>query len=155
MNNEVNFKREWYLKCEKMKMVITFFGLDYLEETILDLGKNPPDNSINPYDETTKKNIIDYVCDEAPYDLTLMNLLVSYYDGKSNDVESRWKIVKNDEKLLDQIASIVWKLNIFNLYEDIAEVDEYILNVGDLKLILSKPQLVEKYLITNIVLLYI
>ena len=155
MNNEVNFKREWYLKCEKMKMVITFFGLDYLEETILDLGKNPPDNSINPYDETTKKNIIDYVCDEAPYDLTLMNLLVSYYDGKSNDVESRWKIVKNDEKLLDQIASIVWKLNIFNLYEDIAEVDEYILNVGDLKLILSKTQLFEKYLITNNVLLYI
>jgi len=49
VNAEIKSEREWYLKCEKMLMVITFFGLQAdLENTIVDLKKNPFSVIFNP-----------------------------------------------------------------------------------------------------------
>ncbi|MEN6552193.1 MAG: hypothetical protein ABFC34_04815 [Methanobacterium sp.] len=148
VNAEIKSEREWYLECEKMLMIIAFFGLKKeLKNTIIDLKKNPPDSSNN-------KPIIDYVCEKASFNSTLMNLLVSYYDGENNKVESYWSEVKKDKKLFDKIANIIWDLNIFNLYNDIEIVDKNVLSVDELKPILSKSQQFEKSLIMNNVLLY-
>lgn len=148
INDKIKSEREWDLKCEKMSMVITFFGLqNELENTIVDLKKNPPNNS-------DKKTIIDHICEKAPFNSTLMHLLASYYDGESNDVEIYWKEVKNDNKLLDQIVSIIHNLRIFNLYSNIDRLDKNILSVNELKQILLKSQEFDKSLITDNVLLY-
>jgi hypothetical protein len=148
VNAEIKSAREWYLECNKILMIITFFGLQKdLKNTIEDIKINPPDNS-------NYKTVIDHVCEKAPFNSTLMNLLVSYYDGENNKVESYWSEVKKDQKLFDKIANIIWDLNIFNLYNGIEKLDKNALSIDELKHILSKSQQLEKSLITNNVLLY-
>lgn len=147
MNEKIKSEREWYLKCEKMSMIISFFGLqNELENTIVDLKNNPPNDLDN-------KTMIDRVCEKASFDPTLINLLESYYNGENSKVESCWKKVKNNNKLVDQIVSIIWNLSIFNLYNDINTLKD-ILYIEELKQILLKTQHFEKSLITNNVLLY-
>lgn len=155
INDLQRIKEKRYVECYKLKKVTTYFGLVKLEGEIVDFTNNSINECKGSDELTIRKSIIALVCKKSSCDATLMNLLVSYYYGEINDVETYWKTVKTDKKLLGQIASIVWKLNIFNFYENIDEVDDEILIVDDLKLILSKTQKFEQSLIMNNVLLYI
>lgn len=162
INELQQVKEKRYVECYKVRKVFNYFNVKKLEDGIADFANNSI-NECEGSDETTiRKSIIAHVCEKTSCDKTLVNLLVSYYYGESTDVEIYWKITKNNKKLLSQIAHIVWKLNIFNLYQNSDGSDKELndglgeeLNEDDLKLILSKTQKFEQSLITNNVLLYI
>lgn len=154
INESQRHKEKLYVECYKVGKAAKYFNVKKLENGIVDFANNSINQCEGSDEITIRKSIIAHVCTQTFCDATLVNLLVSYYYGENNDVETHWKIIKNDKRLLNQISHIVWKLNIFNLYENSDGRDEE-LNEDDLRLILSMTQKFEQPLIINNVLLYI
>ena len=147
INDVIRFKREWSLKCENLKKITTYFNLSELEKAIDNLGKNPKIDQIEKLDKDVEDYIITSICNEAAFNLTLMNLFVSYYKGNTDAVESYWETVRADNNLLDQIAGKLYFLKHFN-------VDENKLPLSIFQNILAKTQEFEQSLIMTNILLY-
>ncbi|MGB9928014.1 MAG: hypothetical protein ACPK85_06360 [Methanosarcina sp.] len=144
----VRFKREWSLKCKNLNTIITFFNLYQLQDAIDDLGKNPIIDLIEESDNVIENHIITSVCNTALFDLKLMNLFVSYYNGNTRDVESYWEDVKENNKLLDKVAEILYFSKFFNIHTTKLRLSVF-------PNILAKTQMFDQSLIINNSLLYI
>lgn len=147
INDVVQFKREWSLKCEDLKKVCTYFNLnDNLEKPIDDLARHPVIDFIDKPDDI-EDHLIASVCNKASFDSTLMKLFVSYYNGDTDDVEEHWETVKDNNNLMDQIAGKLYFSKLFS-------IDKNKLRLSIFQDILAKTQMFEQFLIMTNILLY-
>lgn len=147
INNVVQFKREWSLKCENLKKIISYFNLSELETKIDNVSKNPVIDLMEKPDEI-EDHIITSICNKASFDSTLMNFFVSYYNGNTNTLKGYWKAIQANNVLLSEAAGKLYFSRLFN-------IDTKKLRLSIFQDILAKTQTFEQSLIMTNILLHI
>ncbi len=149
IDDMAKFRETWYLECCKVKMATDYFGLNNLDNTIIDLAKKPIVECKGSKEEIIRKAIVANICGKRSINKTIMDLFVSYYYEDERATERFWTSIQIDNSQLYQIAEILLELKEL----DFAKKAD--LKTETLQKILLKTQTFEFSLIKDNVSLYL